>query len=385
MFSSRFHWDLRPNRLTQTLSARRAAGLPVLDLTQSNPTAAGFYYPPETPSALAHLSVLEYKPTPSGLPSAREAVSGYYRKLGHDVPPGRILLTASTSEGYAYLFKLLTNPGDEVLVPRPSYPLFEFLATMESVRVRQYPLTYHGSWSIDLPALESAITDRTRAIVLVNPNNPTGSYVKRGELDELVRICSARNLALISDEVFADYSFSPDSDRAVTLADVTGCLAFSMSGLSKVAGLPQMKLGWIVAAGPDSVRAQAMERLEWIADTYLSVSTPVQIAAPTLLDLGQDVQEAIRKRTASHLGLVRQTFANSPATVLNVEGGWYVTIQPPRIRPEEDWTIELLERAGVLVQPGYFYDFESETFLILSLLTEPGIFREGIAKLRAIL
>ena len=229
MFSSRFHWDTRPNRLSQALTAKRAAGACILDLTESNPTHAGLHYPAEIVSAFADPGMLVYEPAPAGTTAARAAVSAWYRARGHAVPVERILLTASTSEAYGYLFKLLTNPGDEVLVPRPSYPLFEFLADMESVTVRQYPLVYHGGWSIDLHALERALTPRTRAIILVNPNNPTGSYVKRGEVSALAALCAARGIALISDEVFADYALTEDSDRVTTLAGVDECLAFYAS------------------------------------------------------------------------------------------------------------------------------------------------------------
>ncbi len=381
MFSSRFHWDLRPNRLTQAIAARRAAGARILDLTESNPTHAGLHYPAEIVSAFADDRMLTYEPAPAGTPAAREVVSAWYAARGHTVPVERILLTASTSEAYAYLFKLLTNAGDEVLVPRPSYPLFEFLADMESVAVRQYPLVYHGGWSIDLHALEAALTPRTRAIVLVNPNNPTGSYVKRRELSALTALCAQRGVALISDEVFADYALTEDRDRVTTLAGVEECLAFSMSGLSKVAGLPQMKLGWMVVSGAAALRAEAWEKLEWIADTYLSVSTPVQCAAARLLAAGEDVQRQIRQRASANLAFARATLAGSPANILAVEGGWYITLQVPRIRTEEEWALALLEHADVLVQPGFFYDFESEAYLVVSLLTAPEIFREGLTRL----
>ena len=382
MFSSRFHWDFRPNRITQAIEARRRAGALLLDLTQSNPTRAGLLYPPDILRAFEDEGALVYHPAPAGARPAREAVSAYYSVRGSDVPPERILLTASTSEAYAYLFKLLCNPGDQVLVPRPSYPLFEFLANMESVEVAQYPLAYHGGWGIDVDAVAAAITGRTRAVVLVNPNNPTGSYVKRAELAGLVRLCAERGLALISDEVFADFSLSSDPDRVRTLAEVEDCLAFSMSGLSKIAGLPQMKLGWIVASGPADLRREAMERLEWIADTYLSVSTPVQCAAARLLAAGETVQRQIRERCARNLVFARETLAGTAANLLAVEGGWYITLQVPRIRSEEEWTLELIERESVLVQPGYFYDFESEAFLIVSLLTEDAVFRQGLERLR---
>jgi aspartate/methionine/tyrosine aminotransferase len=381
MFSSRFHWDLRPNRLTQLLETRRGEGARILDLTESNPTHAGLSYPAGIATALADPRILHYEPSPAGAVDARQAVARYYAARGCTVDIGRILLTASTSEAYAYLFKLLADPGDQVLVPRPSYPLFEFLANMESLDVRQYPLAYHGGWSIDLDALEAAVTDRTRAVVLVNPNNPTGSFIKRAELAALTRLAAARGLALISDEVFSDYAFSPDADRVATLADVEDCLAFSMSGLSKVAGLPQMKLGWIVCSGPEPLRREAMDKLEWIADTFLSVGTPVQCAAARLLDAGEEVQRQIRQRTAQNLAVARQILHGSAVSLLTVEGGWYVTLQVPRIRSEEEWVIELLSHRDVLVQPGFFYDFEGEAFLVVSLLTSPEIFREGMTRL----
>jgi alanine-synthesizing transaminase len=378
MFSSRFHWNLQPNRLTQLLAAKRASGEHVIDLTESNPTAAGLDYSPEIVGAFNDQRILAYNPTPAGMDDARAAVQAYYSARGIAVDVSRILLTASTSEAYAYLFKLLTNPGDEVLVPRPSYPLFEYLATMESVAARQYPLVYHGTWSIDMDALAAEMSPRTRAVVLVNPNNPTGSYLKRAELQHLENLCAAREIALISDEVFSDYALTADPGRVATLANVDRCLAFSMSGLSKIAGLPQMKLGWIVASGP--LHREAMEKLEWIADTYLSVATPVQCAAARLLEAGEKIQRQIRERTIENLAFARQSFGGSPANILAVEGGWYIVLQVPRIRTEEEWTLELLDRENVLVQPGFFYDFESEAFLVVSLLTLSDTFREGVGK-----
>lgn len=391
MFSSRFHWDFRPNRLTQALAARRAAGARVLDLTESNPTHAGLSYPPAVCEAFAGERMMAYEPAPAGSPAAREAVSRYYARRGHVVEPGRILLTASTSEAYAYLFKLLADPGGEVAAPRPSYPLFEFLAAMESVTVRQYALAYHGTWGIDMESVEAATTGGAAtggacAMVVVNPNNPTGSFVKRGELRDLMRLCARKGVALISDEVFSDYAFGADAERVATLAgEQDECLTFSMSGLSKVAGLPQMKLGWIVVSGPAALRMEAMEKLEWIADTYLSVSTPVQCAAAELLEAGEAVQQQIRERTAANLRFAQETLSGSAANLLRVEGGWYATLQAPRTRTEEEWTLELLERADVLVQPGFFYDFESEAYLVVSLLTAPDVFREGLRRLRALL
>jgi aspartate/methionine/tyrosine aminotransferase len=311
--------------------------------------------------------------------SARKAVSAYYDRR---VSPDRILLTASTSEAYGFLFKLLCDPGDEVLAPRPSYPLFEFLAELESVKVVQYPLAYDHGWFIDFGALEPLITDKTRAVVIVNPNNPTGSYIKSGELDRLTAICSRHQLAILSDEVFADFDFRADSNRVSSLVDFEGPLAFSLSGLSKIAGLPQMKLGWIVVSG--AAQGAAYERLELIADTYLSVGTPVQCAAEALIDAGAAIRAQMCERTAHNLALLRNRAQGSHLSVLNVEGGWYAIVQVPSIRSEEEWTLELLQRESVLVQPGFFYDFGREAFLVLSLLTPEAVFSEGIARLLAL-
>ena len=380
MFSGRLNWNLRPNRISAMLAEKRQAGSPVLDLTESNPTRVGLVYPQaEILAALADANALRYHPSPRGLDSAREAVAGYYRDRGTQVEREQVLLTASTSEAYAYLFKLLTNPGDEILAPRPSYPLFEFLAGLESVNIRQYPLRYDGVWHVDFDALKQSITPRTRGIVVVNPNNPTGSFLKRDELDVLDSLAAERRLAILSDEVFRDYGFGEEADRVSTLAGERRALTFCMSGLSKIAGLPQMKLGWIVANGPRS--QEALDALELIADTYLSVSTPVQVALPRLLGLSSGILQQIRKRTDSNLARLRENIHGSAATLLRTEGGWYAVLQVPRTFTEEEWALKLLDESGVLVQPGFFFDFESEAFLVLSLLPEPATFAEGMSRL----
>jgi alanine-synthesizing transaminase len=366
VFSSRLIWNLGPNPLSQMLQHKRSAGTPVLDLTESNPTRAQLSYPPPVLPGAAH-----YDPSPRGLDAAREAVSLYYSERGRAIAPSQLLLTASTSEAYGYLFKLLADPGDEILTPRPSYPLFEFLAALESVRVRQYPLRYDGAWHVDFAALEKLITPRTRAIVAVNPNNPTGSSLKP---DEWARLQSF-GVPILSDEVFLDYALEPCAPPP------KGALTFSMSGLSKVAGLPQMKLGWIAAQGPG--HEAALERLDLIADTYLSVGTPVQLALPSLLQAATKVREQIIHRTRANLARLQSTLQGSPAHVLSSEGGWYAILQVPRIRSEEEWSLLLLDRHNVLIQPGYFFDFESEAFLVVSLLTEPSIFAEGTARIAA--
>ena len=376
MFSTRLHWNLQQNPLARLLNEKRASGETILDLTESNPTNAQLAYPwDEVQAALADQRSLRYEPVPAGLIEARNAICDYYAGR---VTPDRVLLTAGSSEAYGFLFKLLADPGDEVLVPCPSYPLFEFLAALESVRVIPYPLIYDHGWAIDTDAVRSRITDRTRAIVLVNPNNPTGSFAKRSELARLAAFCAERELALISDEVFADYAIVSDSQRVSSLVDTSDVLAFSLSGLSKVVGLPQLKLGWIVAGGPDSMRAAALDRLELIADTYLSVATPVQWAAAKLLGLRHQMQRQIQRRVVESLAFLRDRTRGSAFRVLDVEGGWYATIQVPRIRSEEEWVLHLLREDNVLVQPGFFFDFETEAFLVVSLLTPPEVFRKAI-------
>lgn len=378
MFSARLHWDLTPNPIAALREQKRAAGTRVWDLTESNPTAAGLRYPEELiRNALAQPEVLRYEPLAAGLPAAREAVG---RTLGVD--PARVLLTASTSEAYGFLFKLLTNPGDEVLVPQPSYPLFEFLAQLELVTVRHYPLAYHDGWFVDLPELLNRVTERTRAVVVVNPNNPTGSYLKQHELASLVQLCAAKGLALISDEVFQTYTLRPDPARASTVAGVQECLAFAMGGLSKEAALPQLKAAWVIAAGPEALVQEAMERLELIADTYLSVGTPVQWALPHLLEARQQMSGQILARALKNLAVLRQALSGDRrASLLDVEGGWYVVLQVPRTQSEQEWVLELLREEDVLVQPGYFYDFPREAFLVLSLLTPPAVWAEGVTRL----
>jgi len=376
VFSSRLQWDSQPNPLSILLAEKRRSGAAILDLTESNPTRAGLEYPGgELLAALADSRSLLYDPDPRCLFAAREAASGYYAQRGVEAPASRILLTASTSEAYSYLFKLLADPGDEILVPRPSYPLFDYLAAMESVRVVQYPLRYDGVWHIDLDALAGAVTPRTRAIVVVNPNNPTGSYLKRNEWERLQTF----GLPVLSDEVFSDFAFVPGPMRVATLAGQSNALTFSMSGLSKIAGLPQMKLGWIVAGGPG--HAAALEGLEWIADTFLSVATPLQWALPRTLAASAAVQGQIRQRTRANLEHLLACTAGTPCRCLNTEGGWYAILEMPRIRTEEEWALGLLADSDVLVQPGFFYDFEAEAFLVLSLLTPPAIFAEGVRRI----
>ena len=384
MFSERTRFDLRPNRLAELVAARRAAGARILDLTLTNPTQAGLPAAPGLLLPLADDAARRYEPLPFGLPAARDAVARDFARRGVALGPERILLHASTSEAYAFLFKLLCDPGDEVLVPRPGYPLFEFLAGLESVQIASYPLVYDGRWHLDRSALEAGVTPRTRAVVVVSPGNPTGAFLARDELEALDALCASRGLALVSDEVFADFAFRDDPQRAASAARDGRALAFTMGGLSKSCGLPQLKLAWTAVTGPEPLRAKALARLELVADTYLSVGTPVQAAAPRLLDRLPELQAPIRARTTANLRALRDALGPaSPASLLEPEGGWSAVLRVPATSSEEERTLRLLETRGVLVHPGYFFDFPAEAYLVLSLLTPPDEFREGVARVLA--
>lgn len=383
-FSQRIKWDLDSNRLALLLEQKRRAQARVLDLTQSNPTRAGFRYPEAAIlNALGGSGALLYEPSPRGLPVAREAVSAYYRERALAVDPAQVQLTASTSEGYSYLFKLLTDQGQSVLAPQPSYPLFDFLAALEGCELRPYELRYlHPTgWEIDFDSLERAIDESTRAVIIVSPNNPTGSFIKKNEVERLNQVCSRHGLALICDEVFGDYPLESDDRRASSLAANSQVLTFVLSGFSKILALPQMKLGWIVTAGPAAVQAEAIERLDLIADTYLSIGAPVQHAAPEWLKLRSGIQEQILERCLINRQSLRE--AEVCFRLLTVEGGWYAVLEIPRYQPEEEWVLRLLERDDVLVHPGYFFDFPREAYLIVSLLPEPEVFREAVGRIVA--
>ncbi len=383
MFSTRTPSDLAPNRLASAELAVRARGVRVIDLTETNPTRVGLTYPERMLAPLGAPEGLGYDPHPFGLPAARETIAAEIGASGSPVDPSRVVLTASTSEAYAYLFKLLCNPGDEVLVPVPSYPLFEHLTRLELVAVRPYPLDFHGIWSIDSHAVESAVTPRTRAVLVVSPNNPTGSMITHRDLAALARLCASRELALIGDEVFCDYLIDPRPDRARVL-DQDDALTFSLGGLSKSAGLPQLKLGWMVAGGPSTLVEAALARLEIVCDTFLSVSTPVQRAVGPLLLAGREIRAQILDRVTENLRELQALAARHPAcSVLRVEGGWSAVVRVPATRSEESLVLDLLERDHVLVHPGYFFDFPREAFVVVSLLPSPAEFGEGAARLLA--
>ena len=360
-FSARFPGELQANAFARLLAEKRRAGARVLDLTESNPTRAGIVYPEGFLNGLAGDRAARYEPEPFGLLFAREEIARAY-----DAEADRVVLTASTSEAYSWLFKLFCDPGDEVLVPRPTYPLFEYLATFESVAVRNYSLFYDHGWFIDFHSLRRAATSRTRAIVVVNPNNPTGHFLARHEWPELASF----GLPVISDEVFRDYPLSPSAGALTTLQHLEDTPVFTLNGLSKAAGLPQLKLAWTIA---NHAAAAALPRLELIADTYLSVGTPVQCALPGLLNFRSGVQRQIGERTRGNLAFLRA----SGLRVLDVEAGWYAIVPH-----DEDAALALLRDRDVLVQPGYFYDFEKPGYLVLSLLTPPETFQEGVRRIQ---
>jgi alanine-synthesizing transaminase len=382
MFSRRTDWKLTPNRFTQAVQEIRTSGKDILDLTVSNPTRTGIEYDSAAIlDSLRNPKSLDYDPQPKGLLSAREAVAEYYGERCETVNPGHLVLTTSTSEGYSYVFRLLANPGDEVLVPKPSYPLFDFLAELQDVKLVGYPLLYDHGWQIDCPSLESAVNENTRAVVVVHPNNPTGSYVSAAERDQLNELCRERGLALIVDEVFLDCALDGSPRESFVAND--GALTFTLSGVSKISALPQMKLAWIAVGGPASdvgVDA-AMQRLEVIADTYLSLNAPVQLAAGTLLEQRKKIQPQLMQRATANLAeLDRQLERQKSSARLQVEGGWYAVLRVPATQSDEDLAISLLRNTGTMAHPGHFYDFPRDGYLVISLIAREEEFREGMSR-----
>jgi alanine-synthesizing transaminase len=435
-FARRTCWNLSTNRYTEALEGHRRAGREVLDLTASNPTTVGLQYrEEELLRALANREALRYEPQPKGLRAARTAIADYYAERDERsspdlldrrspaspndrISPDDLILTTSTSEAYSFVFRLLCNPGDALLVPTPSYPLFDFLADIQDVKLVPYELIYDHGWQIDFPSLRGALErakaagERCRAVLVVHPNNPTGSYVKQHEAEELNRICVDHGLAIIADEVFLDYSLlsniwttgatgaeapvlgtalgtakavplqSPPSVPAFSFSSNHDVLTFAFSGLSKISALPQMKVAWIAVSGPQEVKRDALARLEVIADTYLSMNAPVQLAVPTMLEERHNIQAQLMQRIRTNLQeLDSQLAAQKLCRRLEVEGGWYAILRVPAIASDEDLAIALLQQRDVLVQPGHFYDFAADGHLVISLITEAKIFRTALTRL----
>jgi alanine-synthesizing transaminase len=385
MFSSRVPGDLGPNAVAAAVERNRLAGRGFDDLTVSNPTGADIQYPIDLLAPLADSRALRYDPQPFGLPAAREAVSADYARRGIRVPHSHVVLTASSSESYALLFKLLCDPGQSVLVPTPSYPLFEHLTRLENVHAIPYRTEYHGTWAIDLDELRHVVDETTRAILVVSPNNPTGAWLKRDELAALIDLCAAHHLVLICDEVFADYPIDPAPGAVRSaIGDEPHVLAVSLGGLSKTVGLPQLKLGWMALRGPAAPLQAALKRLEIVADTYLSVSTPIQLAAARLLEQGQSVRQQIWRRVLENYRVLCCAVDAVPSCqVLRAEGGWSAVLRIPHTMPEDERVIRLLEDDHVLVHPGYFFDFPRDGYLVVSLLTRPDTFRAALDRLLA--
>jgi len=382
MFASRTNWNLKPNRLAEALERHKASGRRLLDLSASNPTECGFRYDAAAiMRSLCAPASLQYHPDPKGLKSARQAVSDYYAENGEQVSIDDLILTASTSEAYSFIFRLLCNPGDEILIPTPGYPLFDFLADVNDVQLIRYPLFYDHGWHIDMHALKQAITPRTRGVIVVHPNNPTGHFTKAEETAQLNQICSANQMAIIADEVFLDFSLGAPQKSFVGNA---GALTFTMSGISKISGLPQMKFAWLAVNGTEAKRREALARLEMIADTYLSLNAPIQLAAPTLLKQRIAFQQQITVRVRKNLlELDAQLEEKQGVGRLIVEGGWYAVLRVPATRPDEELALELLEKHDVYLHPGHYYDFPSDGYLVVSLITPEQDFEEGLRRVLA--
>jgi alanine-synthesizing transaminase len=383
MFSDRTNWKLTRNRLTEALEEVRSSGARLLDLTLSNPTRAGLRYDePLILQSLALPQAMDYDAQPKGLPSARTGVAAYYQ-AAHGIrrfDPERLILTTSTSEGYSFVFRLLCNPGDELLVPKPSYPLFEFLADLQDVKLVPYPLLYDHGWQMDFPCLQKIVTKRTRGVVVVHPNNPTGSFVGPHERELLNHFCREHRIAVIADEVFLDYAHDQTSRQS--FAANQDVLTFTLSGVSKISALPQMKVAWIATTGPTAEVEAADARLEVVADTYLSMNAPIQWALPVLLEQRKSIQQQLLARVLGNLAeLDRHLAAQKACQRLNVEGGWYAVLRVPVTQTDEELAVDLLRRTSVLVHPGHFFDFPSDGYLVLSLITPEAQFAEGIGRL----
>jgi alanine-synthesizing transaminase len=381
MFANRTNWNLTANRLSKAVAGHRASAKPLLDLTASNPTECGFQYATHAiMRALCSSRKIEYRPDPKGLETPRRGVAQYYTERGAKASPGNMVLTTSTSEAYSFVSRLLCNPGEELLIPAPSYPLFDFLAAIQDVKLKPYPLNYDHGWQIDLHALHEAITERTRGIIVVNPNNPTGHFTRPGETATINQLCAARDMAIIADEVFLDFSLKPPPP--LSFCANQEALTFTMSGLSKISGLPQMKFAWLVVSGPEQMKREALARLEVIADTYLSMNAPVQLAAPIFLEMRHGFQQQAMARIRANLAeLDQQLSGQKHCSRLEVEGGWYAVLRVPATRSDEELALELLEKGNVYVHPGHFYDFPQDGYLVVSLITPEKDFAHGIRRL----
>jgi alanine-synthesizing transaminase len=384
VFAERTNWDRKTNRLSEALARHRAAKKPLLDLTASNPTQCGFAYEEKAIlQALSNPSALVYEPDPKGLEAARLAVAGYYADRNEHVSVENMVLTTSTSEAYSFVFRALCDPGDSFLVPQPSYPLFDFLADLSDVKLAPYPFLYDHGWQIDFGALERALDPRVRGVIVVHPNNPTGHFCKPEDIARLNEICAKREVAVVADEVFLDFALA--DGKLMSFAANSRALTFTLSGISKICGLPQMKLAWLIAGGPERLKNEALARLELIADTFLSLNTPVQLAASAFLGQRAAFQKQLMARVRKNLAeLDAQLAGQKPCSRLTLEGGWYAVLRVPATRSDEDLAVGLLTEHGVYVHPGHFYDFPADGYFVVSLLTRETDFAEGVRRLLSI-
>ncbi len=376
-FSNRVPWPTHPNPLTQKIEALGKEN--ILDLTLSNPTQCQFeYLKSDILQSFLNPQNLHYEPLPHGLKKAREAVSAYYKEKNIDIHPDEIFLTASTSEAYSFLFRLLLEPGDTILAPQPSYPLFEYLTALHDIQMDHYPVIYQNSWRFNLDPKKTGAS----AILIVNPNNPTGNFVQASEADHFISFSKSQSVPIISDEVFLDFSWNAGTSKPISFASRSETLCFTLGGISKMLGLPQMKLSWIVVTGPEKIKKEALERLETIADTYLSVSTPAQNALPEWFGLAHDIQKEISQRLKQNYEkLKNETGRQDFAKLLDVQGGWYAILELPKNQNDEERAMQLLEKEHVLTHPGYLFDFKSGDYLVLSLLPPPDIFSKGVGRI----
>jgi alanine-synthesizing transaminase len=383
MFSARTNWDSAPAPLFALAQEMRVAGKEILDLTESNPTKCGFVYVPEgliSPSALQQSAI--YDPDPKGLLQARQAIVRWYSNQSVAVDTSQIVLASSTSEAYSFLLKLLCNPSENIAVPKPGYPLFDYLSDVNDVTCRPYRLAYDGEWHIDWSSMEKALAEGTRALVLIHPNNPTGSFIKADERERIVSSIRRRGIPLIVDEVFSAYPFREDTNRYGTFAATNEVLTFTLNGISKLAGLPQLKLAWIVVSGPKELQLEALRRLEIIADTFLSVGSPVQHSLASILVDGLPMSRRIKERVVQNHGELRRIFSASlPASLFACEGGWSAVLRLPATRSDEEWAMELLRTQRVLVHPGHLFDCEVPSCVVISLLPELQSMSEGIRRI----
>lgn len=383
MFSNRTNWNFSENKLALQFKSLKDQGVTIIDLSESNPTRCNFNYLTdlELLKLLSHPNNLKYNPLPQGKKEARQAIQSYYRNKQIQVDAERIFLTSSTSEAYNHIFRLITNPNDRMLIPKPSYPLFHFIADLNNIELDHYSIHYeNGRWQINFKKIQNT-HPQMKAVILVHPNNPTGSFVKANEARELIKIAKSKSLVLISDEVFLDYSFDHNSERFTSFANTQEVLTFTLGGISKCLGLPQMKLSWIVISGPEAIVSQAIQRLEVIADTYLSVNTSSQESLAHWFSYQNQIQNEIKQRISANQSWLAKQLSRSEVSCLNSEGGWYAILKLPDFKSEEEWALEFLEKDHIFIHPGYFFDFDDEAFAVLSLLPDSSQFQEGCNRL----